>query len=194
MELLTILKAAYEAGASDVHLIAGQVPVMRVHQVMTPMEFPVLAPDAVRKFFEHMASKEAVATFDRQKDSDFSFQAEGLARYRVNAHMQRGMIGMADAACAIVAGAVRPNASSLGSGGGSLAASGVSMSSKGGRSPLSISPTPKVSSSSRTKSSSEPRLQAGSGLVMLLKPYWTALLMVTRSSALRVACVCSPSR
>ena len=95
MELLTILKAAYEAGASDVHLIAGQVPVMRVHQVMTPMEFPVLAPDAVRKFFEHMASKEAVATFDRQKDSDFSFQAEGLARYRVNAHMQRGMIGMA---------------------------------------------------------------------------------------------------
>ncbi len=95
MELITILKAAYEAGASDVHLIAGQLPVMRVHQVMTPMEFPVLAPDVVRKFFEHMASKEAVATFDRQKDSDFSFQAEGLARYRVNAHMQRGMIGMA---------------------------------------------------------------------------------------------------
>ncbi|MDX2117633.1 MAG: PilT/PilU family type 4a pilus ATPase [Planctomycetota bacterium] len=95
MELITILKAAYEAGASDVHLIAGQVPVMRVHQVMTPMEFPVLAADTVRKFFETMASKEAVATFDRQKDSDFSYQAEGLARYRVNAHMQRGMIGMA---------------------------------------------------------------------------------------------------
>jgi len=95
VELITILKVAYEAGASDVHLIAGQVPVMRVHQVMTPMEFPVLGAETVRKFLETMASKEAVATFDRQKDSDFSFQAEGLARYRVNAHMQRGMIGMA---------------------------------------------------------------------------------------------------
>jgi hypothetical protein len=45
--------------ASDIHLIAGHPPVMRVHQVMTPMEFPViLTPEIARKFFEQMASKE----------------------------------------------------------------------------------------------------------------------------------------
>ncbi len=95
MELLQILKAAYESDASDVHLVPGQPPMMRVHQVMSPLDFPKISPETARKFLEQMASKEAVATFERQKDSDFSFQAEGLARYRVNAHMQRGTIAMA---------------------------------------------------------------------------------------------------
>ena len=95
MDLHTILKAAYEADASDVHLIAGQPPVIRVHQVMTPMDFPVLTPDTVRKFFEQMAGPESRATFDKNKDADFSYAIEGLARYRVNAHMQRAAIGMA---------------------------------------------------------------------------------------------------
>jgi len=36
-----------------------------------------------------------VATFARVKDADFSYEVSGLARYRVNAHMQRGTIGIA---------------------------------------------------------------------------------------------------
>lgn len=95
LDLIQILKAAYEADASDVHLIAGQPPVCRIHQVMTPMNFPVISKEQARKFLEQMASPEALATFERQKDSDFSFFVDGLARYRVNAHMQRASVGMA---------------------------------------------------------------------------------------------------
>lgn len=95
MDLNTILKAAYEADASDVHLIAGQPPVVRIHQVMTPLEMPIITKETARKFLEQMAPAEALATFERQKDSDFSYFVEGLARYRVNAHMQRGMAAMA---------------------------------------------------------------------------------------------------
>lgn len=95
MDLLQILKAAYEADASDVHLIAGQPPTVRIHQVMTPLEMPVITKEQARKFLEQMAPPEALANFERNKDSDFSFQAEGLARYRVNGHMQRGSVGLA---------------------------------------------------------------------------------------------------
>jgi twitching motility protein PilT len=95
LELHDILRKAQEADASDIHLIAGQPPVVRVHQVMTPMEFPVLSAETVRKMFEQMAPKESQITFEKQRDSDFSYQAQGIARYRVNAHMQRGAIGMA---------------------------------------------------------------------------------------------------
>ncbi len=95
MDLHQILKAAMEADASDVHLVPGQPPVMRVHQVMTPMAFPVITPENGKAFLEQMAGPESRATFERQKDSDFSYQAEGLARYRVNAHMQRGTIAFA---------------------------------------------------------------------------------------------------
>lgn len=95
MNLQQILKTAYEANASDIHLIAGQPPTTRVHQVMTPMEFPVITPQTARQFFEEMAPKESHDIFERQKDADFSYEIPGLARYRVNAHLQRGAVGMA---------------------------------------------------------------------------------------------------
>jgi twitching motility protein PilT len=95
MNLHEILKVAFEADASDIHLIAGQPPVVRTHQVMTPMDHPVLAPQTVRQMFEQMAPKESQEIFDRQRDADFSYQVDGLARYRVNAHLQRGSVGLA---------------------------------------------------------------------------------------------------
>jgi twitching motility protein PilT len=95
VDLIQILKAAYEADASDVHLISGQPPMIRCHQVMTPMDFPVITPALAQSYVEKMAPPEALSTFNKNKDSDFSFQVEGLARYRVNAHMQRGTVGLA---------------------------------------------------------------------------------------------------
>ncbi len=92
MELTQVLKAALEADASDVHLIAGHVPMMRVHQVMNPMPFPVITNEVAQGFLALMAGPEARATFEKMKDSDFSYHCEGLARYRVNAHMQRGRV------------------------------------------------------------------------------------------------------
>jgi len=95
MDLIQILKTAYEANASDIHLVAGQPPVMRVHQVITPMEMPVITKEVARKFVEQMAPPDALIAFDKNKDSDFSFQVDGLARYRVNAHFQGGRAAMA---------------------------------------------------------------------------------------------------
>ncbi|MCB9845398.1 MAG: Flp pilus assembly complex ATPase component TadA [Phycisphaeraceae bacterium] len=95
MDLHTILRAAYEADASDIHLIAGQPPFMRVHQVMTPMEFPAISADDAAGMFEDMAPPEAQETFAKIHDADYSYQVPDLARYRVNAHLQRGAIGMA---------------------------------------------------------------------------------------------------
>jgi twitching motility protein PilT len=96
VDLHSILKTAFDAGASDVHLIAHNPPVMRVNQVMTPMDkFGVITKDNARAFYEQMTVAESRAFFDRNKDVDFSYAAEGLCRYRVNAHMQRGAIGLA---------------------------------------------------------------------------------------------------
>jgi twitching motility protein PilT len=95
VDLSDILRAAFEADASDIHLIAGQPPVMRVHQVMMPMDFPVLSPQTTRAMFDEMAPEESRAHFDRNKDADFSYEVPALARYRVNAHMQRGSVGLA---------------------------------------------------------------------------------------------------
>ena len=96
MNLHEILKTAFDAGASDIHLIAGSPPLMRINQVMTPMErMVIISKEQAQAFFEQMSNAEVRSVFERQKDADFSYAVDSLARYRVNAHRQRGAIGIA---------------------------------------------------------------------------------------------------
>ena len=95
MQLGEILKTAHQHDASDIHLISGHPPMMRVHTVMTPMDCPILTPEAVETALHEMTSPEQRAVFKERKDIDLSYQIEGLGRYRVNAHRQRGTIGLA---------------------------------------------------------------------------------------------------
>lgn len=95
MDLDTILKTALELGASDIHLVAGHPPMVRIHTVMTPMDYPVITPESSMRMFHHMASEEQRARFEKVKDVDFSYEIPGLGRFRVNTHMQRQTIAIA---------------------------------------------------------------------------------------------------
>ncbi len=83
MDLDAVLKHAFEKDASDIHLVAGQPPMMRVHQVIAAMPFPNLTPEDCRGFVTKMAPKGSVEIFDRNQDADFSYELAGIARYRV---------------------------------------------------------------------------------------------------------------
>lgn len=95
MQLHDILKAALEAGASDVHLVTGHQPAVRVHTELAFLEMPVLGPEVMKTFLESMAPRGAQERFNEHMDADFSYAAAGLGRYRVNAHMQRGQLAFA---------------------------------------------------------------------------------------------------
>jgi twitching motility protein PilT len=56
MKLLDILRTAHENKASDIHLISGHPPMMRVNTVMTPMDYPILTPATVKSFLEEMVN------------------------------------------------------------------------------------------------------------------------------------------
>jgi twitching motility protein PilT len=68
---------------------------MRVHTVITPMDLPMLTPKSVKEYLAHMIGDEQLRRFEEVKDLDFSHEVQGLGRYRVNAHFQRGTIGLA---------------------------------------------------------------------------------------------------
>ncbi|MBL9149732.1 MAG: PilT/PilU family type 4a pilus ATPase [Phycisphaerae bacterium] len=92
MQLHDILKKAHESDASDIHLVGGHVPMMRVHTVMTPMDFPMLTPEIMKGFLEQMTSAPLRENFDKHQDLDFSYEIAGFKRYRVNAHKQKGQL------------------------------------------------------------------------------------------------------
>ncbi len=95
MDFNTILKTAAEHNASDIHIVAGHPPLMRVHTIVTPMDYPVVTPESAQRILEAVAPPNAIETFKRQSDADFSYEVPGLCRYRVNAHMQRKSVAMA---------------------------------------------------------------------------------------------------
>ncbi len=95
MDIDQILRSAAELDASDIHLVSGHPPVIRVHTVMTPMDFPPITPEWALQCVTKLAPPSARSAFESIKDADFSYEVKGLGRYRVNAHMQRGSVGIA---------------------------------------------------------------------------------------------------
>ena len=95
MDINTILKTAIEYGASDIHLISGHQPTVRIHTVMTPLDFPVITPEGGMRMFESIATPEQIKKFNAIQDVDFSYEIPGVSRFRVNVHKQKHSVGMA---------------------------------------------------------------------------------------------------
>jgi len=90
-----ILRKANDFDASDVHLVSNHAPMVRSHTIMQPMELPVLTGEDMWRILAAITNDHQRRHFEQHLDLDFSYEIPGFKRYRVNAHMQRGMVGMA---------------------------------------------------------------------------------------------------
>jgi twitching motility protein PilT len=95
MHLDDILHQAANLSASDIHLVPGHVPMVRVDTVMRGLDAPVLSPECVEAFVSGIASESQQSQLRVERDLDLSYAVEGLGRYRVNVHRQRSGIAMA---------------------------------------------------------------------------------------------------
>src|SRR5690606_1909023 len=67
---------------------------MRVHQVMTPMDFPMITPQSAYEMLQEMAPPEWLGIVRRQTDAALAYEIAGLSRYRGTARRQRGAVGL----------------------------------------------------------------------------------------------------
>jgi twitching motility protein PilT len=95
MHLDVILHQAAHLGASDIHLVPGHTPMVRVDTVMRGLEGPVLTALCVDRFVASIASEAQRAALENHKDLDLSYAVDGIGRYRVNIHRQRSGFAMA---------------------------------------------------------------------------------------------------
>ena len=86
-------KLMHEQGASDLHLVAGQPPLVRIHGDMERVKYKVLDNDDLRKMLYEITPEDKVKVFEETGDVDFGYEVPGLARYRANYFMQRVGIG-----------------------------------------------------------------------------------------------------
>ncbi len=86
-------KLMNEQGASDLHLMAGQQPVLRVQGELERVKYDVLNNDSLKAMLYEIAPEEKVKVFEETGDVDFAYEIPELARYRANFFQQRNGIG-----------------------------------------------------------------------------------------------------
>ncbi len=79
--------------ASDLHLKAGQPPLMRIRGGLVRADYPVISPEELRSMLLSMLTPERKERLESVKELDMSYNVEGLARFRVNMFWQRHQIG-----------------------------------------------------------------------------------------------------
>ncbi len=86
-------KLMNEQGASDLHLMAGQPPALRIRGDIERVKYKVLDNDDLRSMLYEITPEHKVKVFEETGDVDFAYEIPGLARYRANFFMQRRGVG-----------------------------------------------------------------------------------------------------
>lgn len=89
-ELLTKM---IREGASDLHIVVGAPPMIRLHGGLEPLPgYDALMPDQTQEIIYTVMNDEQVAEFESEKECDMSFGIEGLSRFRLNVYRDRGSV------------------------------------------------------------------------------------------------------
>ncbi len=85
-----LLVRMVELEASDLHLSAGVTPMIRQHGIMKPLpEADVLSSDHILLLCDEIAPAANRQEFREVNDTDFAYEIEGVARFRVNLFRDR---------------------------------------------------------------------------------------------------------
>jgi twitching motility protein PilT len=90
------LMRVIELEGSDLHLKVPSKPIIRRHGKLEPVEgTEPLKPEDTERVFHHMLTEEPkLNEFRSDREVDFSYSVPGVARFRVNAFVQRGSISL----------------------------------------------------------------------------------------------------
>ena len=78
--------------ASDILLIVGAPAVLRVNGALAPGSGPPLEPEDIRAAVLPLLEPSQMEELQRRKSIDLGFEREGLGRFRINIHHQRGTL------------------------------------------------------------------------------------------------------
>ena len=82
MEILDILKAAVEKEASDIHLVIGKPPMLRIRGEILPLvEFPDLTAEESKRLIYSILYDDQKQRFEENLELDCSFEVKGTSSW-----------------------------------------------------------------------------------------------------------------
>jgi len=95
MDITSLLHLAVSEGASDLHLVAGSPPLLRINGLLQPVaDMLSLIPDDMSQAFNQITSDKERAAFQRCLELDFGYTLPDVGRFRCNAARQRGTVSL----------------------------------------------------------------------------------------------------
>jgi len=89
VDITELLIQTKERDASDLHLVVGSPPTLRINGRLTRLEMPVMGREDIHTMLYDILSDEQKARFEATHDLDFSLELSGVGRFRINAFLQR---------------------------------------------------------------------------------------------------------
>ena len=89
-----LLVSLYKKGGSDLFIIAGASPAMRIHGKVTPVMDKKLSADHTSALARCLMTEAEREDFKKHKECNFAIALPNISRFRVNALVQRGSAGL----------------------------------------------------------------------------------------------------
>lgn len=80
-------------GASDLHMMAGSPPCLRVRGDIEPIKYHELTHDELMEMLAEITPQSKLKLFEETGDIDFAYELPGISRYRVNFFRQVSGVG-----------------------------------------------------------------------------------------------------
>ena len=88
----TYFKEMKEREASDLHMVIGFTPLLRLRGDLVPTEHPVLTPESNREILFEILPPKRQAYVEKNRDFDMAYELENTGRFRCNFfYQQRGI-------------------------------------------------------------------------------------------------------
>ena len=95
IQLEELCRQMIENNASDLHLVVGVAPQLRIDGELYPMDTPPLTPEVTKALAYSILTERQIKEFEQEKELDMSFGIKGLSRFRVNLFVDRSSVGAA---------------------------------------------------------------------------------------------------
>ena len=88
-----LLQLTVEKGASDLHLLADHIPVLRINgELVEQTELPPFFAEELNHLLYSIMTRAQIKVFEKDKELDFGIQYDLTNRFRINVHQQRGFM------------------------------------------------------------------------------------------------------
>ena len=95
IDIKKLLKSVLHFDSSDLHLVPGSEPQIRIDKELKPINLPVLDAQDIEEMAYALIEDKQKKVFEDKNELDFSFELDGIGRFRANYYRTIGGIACA---------------------------------------------------------------------------------------------------